>query len=80
MNKHHKHKGPRRYFRKKQVAERYGVDPRTVDRWARERKIPPPVYMPGSILPLWQEEGLDEHDERVASMSRAPGSAKPWLT
>lgn len=33
-----------KFFRKAQVAERYGVDERTVDRWKLDGRLPRPRY------------------------------------
>ena len=52
----------RRYFRKRNVAERYGISDRSVDRLARAGRIPPPIYLPGSRFPLWLESEFDEND------------------
>jgi hypothetical protein len=54
----------RRYLRKGAVAARYGVVTRTVERWVETGAIPPPEYLPGSKIPLWNEAALDESDSR----------------
>jgi hypothetical protein len=61
---------PRKYLRKAGVAERYAVDVRTVDRMAKDRRIPPPKYLPGSRIPLWAEDELDKSDRRATLMPR----------
>ena len=58
----------RQYLRKRGVATRYAVDERTVDRMARDGRIPPPKYLPGSRLPIWVEQELDEND-RAATLA-----------
>ena len=45
MNKHHKHKKSKKYLRKKAVAERYGVNDRTIDRMAKDKRLPAPFYL-----------------------------------
>ena len=58
-------------MRKRSVAERYGVDERTVDRMKNDGRIPLPVYLPGSRFPLWWEDELDASDRR-ATVGRPP--------
>ena len=60
----------RKYLRKRGVADRYSVDPRSVDRMSRDGRIPPPKYLPGSVVPMWLESELDEND-RKATVERA---------
>jgi predicted DNA-binding transcriptional regulator AlpA len=55
----------KRYLRKTAVAERYSVDERTVDRMAKDGRIPAPKYLPGSRIPIWDEDGLDANDRRA---------------
>jgi hypothetical protein len=57
----------RRYLRKRQVAARYGVDERTVDRMAKDGRLPPYIYLPGSKLPLQDEDELDRRDDAAAA-------------
>ena len=66
MNKHHKHKS-KKYLRKKSVAERYGVHERTIDRMARDKRIPPPFYR--GKFPLWDEDALDASDREATLQS-----------
>jgi len=56
----------KRYLRKREVAERYGdVHERSIDRMRQDGRIPQPVYLPGSRIPLWDEDALDENDRRA---------------
>jgi predicted DNA-binding transcriptional regulator AlpA len=55
----------RRYLRKQHVAERYGVNVRSVDRMKDDKRIPPPKYLPGSRIPIWAEDELDASDRRA---------------
>ena len=32
------------FLRKRAVADRYGVNVRTIDRWAEDGRLPPPIY------------------------------------
>ena len=63
----------KKYLRKAKVARRYDVNVRTVDRMAADGRIPPPIYLPGSRIPLWDEVELDENDRR-ATRERTPSS------
>jgi hypothetical protein len=66
MNKHSPSNKQKRYLRKRQVAARYGdVHERSVDRWRHNGRIPQPIYLPGSRIPLWSEDALDENDRRA---------------
>jgi predicted site-specific integrase-resolvase len=47
----------------RQVSQRYGVTPRTVDRWRRQMIIPPPDLTINNRN-YWDEEGLDRNDRR----------------
>ena len=62
-----KHSPSNKYSRKRAVAARYGVSERTIDRWVELMKLPPPVYLPGSRIPLFAEEGLDEFDRQATT-------------
>lgn len=70
MNKHHPTRKGRRYLRKRQVAARYGVDERTVDRMTRDGRLPPYIYLPGSRLPLQDEDELDRRDDAAAARTK----------
>jgi predicted DNA-binding transcriptional regulator AlpA len=69
MTEHHKPKKPKRFFRKRAVGERYGVNDRTVDRMAIDGRLPRPIYR--GKFPLWDEDELDASD-RAAALSRPP--------
>jgi predicted DNA-binding transcriptional regulator AlpA len=60
----------KKYLRKKGTADRYGVSERTIDRWVELGRLPPPVYLPGSRIPLFAEDGLDEHDRSATPRLR----------
>jgi predicted DNA-binding transcriptional regulator AlpA len=65
----------KKFLRKRSVADRYGVSERTVDRWVDLGRLPKPVYLPGSRIPLFAEDGLDEHDRRATTRLREPLAA-----
>jgi len=50
------------FFRKDQVAARYNICRRTVDRTRTNRKLPPPEHPVGDNLPLWRGAVLDAWD------------------
>ena len=57
----------RRFFPKRAVARRYGVTTRTVDRWKKQKVIPPPDLTINNRQ-FWDEATLDRNDrERVAA-------------
>lgn len=62
-----------KFFRKAQVAERYGVDERTVDRWKLDGRLPRRRYR--GRLPLWREDELDALDRRDVVAARTESAA-----
>jgi hypothetical protein len=58
----------KKYLRKAGVADRYGVDERTVDRMKLDGRIPPAKYLPNSRIPLWDVDELDQND-RAATLA-----------
>jgi predicted DNA-binding transcriptional regulator AlpA len=75
LNKHHPNRKSRRYLRKRQVAARYNVDERTIDRMAKDGRLPAYIYLPGSKLPLQDEDELDQRDDAAAA-ARTSGKLK----
>jgi transposase len=59
------------YFRKRQVAQRYGVGVRTVERMQGDGRLPPPDLIL-SRSPLWSDELLEAHER--AAVLRASSS------
>src|SRR6516164_8295967 len=56
----------KRYLRKWEVATRYGVTGRTVERMSADGRLPPPIRLGARVL-LWDEALLDErHATRAA--------------
>jgi predicted DNA-binding transcriptional regulator AlpA len=60
------------FLRKRQVAARYNIVTRTVDRWASDGRLPPPMWR--GRVPLWDLDELEAGD-RQATIERA--SRKP---
>jgi predicted DNA-binding transcriptional regulator AlpA len=54
---------PTKFLRKRQVAERYSVHERSIDRWKLDGRLPAP-HMRGRI-PLWSERELEQLDRRA---------------
>ena len=57
----------KKYLTTKQVAERYAIDPRSVQRRVKMGLLPPPKYF-STRFPRWLLSELDESDERLASV------------
>jgi hypothetical protein len=56
-----------KYLTTKQVAERYSIDPRSVQRRVRDGLLPPPKYF-ATRFPRWDIAELDENDKKLASV------------
>jgi predicted DNA-binding transcriptional regulator AlpA len=60
------------FLRKRQVAARYGgVATRTIDRWAEDGRLPPPIFR--GRVPLWDLDELEAQDRAAAAIARASG-------
>jgi predicted DNA-binding transcriptional regulator AlpA len=59
---------PKKFLRKRVVAERYGVNTRTIERMSIDGRLPPPIYI--GKFPLWDEEALDASDRAAALLPR----------
>ena len=55
------------YLTTKEVATRYGIDPRSVQRRVKEGLLPEPKYF-GTRFPRWSIAELDENDRKYASV------------
>jgi predicted DNA-binding transcriptional regulator AlpA len=56
-------------LRKKNVAKRYQLSERSVDRWSADGRLPPPTFF--GRVPLWDESELDACDQKHAARSRS---------
>jgi predicted DNA-binding transcriptional regulator AlpA len=64
----------KQFLRKAQVAARYQVHERSVDRMARDGRIPQPIYR--GRFPLWDESKLEAFErETVIKINHAPAIA-----
>jgi predicted site-specific integrase-resolvase len=61
------------FLRKRQVAERYNIVTRTVDRWASDGRLPPPMWR--GRVPLWDLDELEAQDQAAATAARASGKS-----
>jgi predicted DNA-binding transcriptional regulator AlpA len=52
----------RRYRSKANLAERYSVSERTIDRWKDDGKFPPPDLVLPSGRPRWSDETIELHE------------------
>jgi hypothetical protein len=57
-----------KFLRRAQVAERYGVNVRTLERMCADGRLPKPHYR--GRMPLWSEVELDSSDRAAAAAPR----------
>jgi hypothetical protein len=50
----------RKRWRRKVLAERFSVNERTIDGWARRGVIPAPHYLEGSPIPFWFDDEIEQ--------------------
>jgi predicted DNA-binding transcriptional regulator AlpA len=62
------------FLRRRVVAERYGITTRSVDRWARDGRLPAPIRRGKTVL--WDRDELDAQDHAAAAIARASGKLK----
>jgi hypothetical protein len=62
------------FLRKRQVAARYNIVTRTVDRWAEDGRLPPPIWR--GRVPLWDLDELEAGDHTAATAARTSGKLK----
>ena len=56
----------KRFLPKRKVGDRYGVTPRTVDRWKKRKVIPPPDLTINN-RDYWSEDRLEQHDRQLVA-------------
>jgi hypothetical protein len=54
----------RRRIRRRELAEQFSVNIRTIDAWAKTGALPKPHYLPGSRVPLWYVDDVGETTDR----------------
>jgi predicted DNA-binding transcriptional regulator AlpA len=62
-----------RFLRKAQVALRYGINVRSLERWVKDGRLPAPIYH--NRFPLWRESDLDAADRAAMTAPRPKRSA-----
>jgi hypothetical protein len=64
---HSEKRSEKRWYRKAQVADRYGVSGRTVERAVDDGRLPAPKYPLGGKIPYWDSADLDANDRNLAA-------------
>jgi hypothetical protein len=60
-----------RWYRKKQLAERYSTTTRTVDRWVDAGKFPVPDGRLPNGAPLWADTTIENHERKSVANATA---------
>jgi predicted site-specific integrase-resolvase len=64
----------KKFLRKQAVAERYGINVRTVERMVLDGRLPAPVYR--GKFPLFAEDELDAADRAATARPRPSKTAE----
>jgi hypothetical protein len=59
----------KQFLRRKDLAARYGVDLRTVERMLKDGRIPPCDYK-NKRAPLWSPDSLERHERQTMRTPR----------
>jgi hypothetical protein len=62
-----------RWFRKKQLAERYSATTRTIDRWVEAKKFPAPDGRLPNGAPLWADTTIERHERDTVTRWQSLG-------
>jgi predicted site-specific integrase-resolvase len=67
-----------RWYSKNQVAARYGVSSRSIERWSERGKFPPGVQMPNGH---WYRTDvqIEDHERSLVGGRQLPESTEPAL-
>jgi hypothetical protein len=65
----------RKFLRKQEVADRYGVTKRTVDNMVQDGRLDPPIYR--SDLPTWDSQRLDKADDALVRAAIRKQTGRP---
>jgi predicted site-specific integrase-resolvase len=57
----------KRYRSKANLADRYSVSERTIDRWKDDGKFPPADLILPSGHPRWSDETIEQHERNAVS-------------
>lgn len=52
------------------LQRRYGVHIDTIDDWRANGTLPAPVYLPGSVVPLWRPIDIERNESRNKKLSQ----------
>jgi len=63
--------GERTYYSKPALARRYGVSPRSIDRWRSDGKFPKPGIILPSGQPRWGDDTIEQHEKASAVAAAA---------
>jgi hypothetical protein len=55
-------------LRRKDLAQRYGVDANTIDYWVRISVLPKPRYLPGCGFPFWTPSEIEKNEHANPDM------------
>jgi hypothetical protein len=61
----------RTYHSKPALARRYGVSPRSIDRWRSDGKFPKPDMILPSGQPRWRDDTIERHEKASAVAAAA---------
>jgi hypothetical protein len=70
---------PTSYYSKPALAQRYGVHPRSIDRWRADGKFPQPDIILPSGQPRWRDDTIELHERRSASYKSFPSAQPPGM-
>ena len=74
VSKAEKAKRPTRYHSKNNLADRYGVVTRTIDRWCDDGLFPEPDLILPSGAPRWSDELVIAHERGSVAKHAKPES------
>lgn len=62
---------PKQYWGKPNLARRYGVSTRSIDRWRGDGKFPQPDLILPNGQPRWLDETVEAHERRSVTENAA---------
>jgi hypothetical protein len=68
----------RRWYSKRQLADRYSVSTRSIERWAEAGKFPPGTQWPNKRW-YWSDRDIEEYERRLIGGRQIPKSTGPEL-
>jgi predicted DNA-binding transcriptional regulator AlpA len=64
-----------RWFSKREIANRYGVTPRSIERWVERGRFPAPVKLPNG-RDAWSDVTVAGHERKLESAGGAAQAQK----